>query len=118
MSSTSVGKEGEPSGLEINDKEELIDVKEIPTSPEIGEDLAGYVEKVEKQTENPQQVVDNYTSQVLSGQNQTSNIPTLPLTKSQIVKGLHHHVWEGIRWLAEWCVRQIKVLHGRVRFKK
>ena len=39
---------------------------------------------------------------------------TLPLNQEQIEQGLHHKVWEGIRWMAEWCVRQIKLLHGKV----
>lgn len=35
----------------------------------------------------------------------------LPLTDDQIAAGLHAHVWESVRWLAVWCVRQLRKAH-------
>ncbi len=35
----------------------------------------------------------------------------LPLTESEIKKGLHVSVWYSIRWLSEWCVKQLKEAH-------
>ena len=40
----------------------------------------------------------------------------LPLTHAQVNAGLHNQLGESIRWLAEWCVRMIKMYHGRVRY--
>ena len=64
-------------------------------------------------------ITDDYTGQVLLKPAQPQNVTvTLPLTEEQVVKGLHEHIWDSVRWLAEWCVRQIKMLHGRVRYKE
>lgn len=45
----------------------------------------------------------------------------LPISDPQIVAGLHMQVYSAIRWLAEWCLRQLKkahttlkVIHGKV----
>jgi len=39
---------------------------------------------------------------------------TLPLTDEQIAKGLHESIATSIRWLAEWCTRQILMMHDKV----
>lgn len=36
----------------------------------------------------------------------------VPLTDDQITKGLKQGVKSSWRWLAEWCVRKLKQLHG------
>lgn len=38
----------------------------------------------------------------------------LPLTDDEIAKALHASVTTSVRWLAEWCVRQIKMVHSTV----
>ncbi|MCX8008513.1 MAG: hypothetical protein N3A54_02280 [Patescibacteria group bacterium] len=43
-----------------------------------------------------------------------SNAIHLPLTDDQIAKALHESIQSSIRWLAEWCVRKIKMVHARV----
>ena len=88
---------------------------EVPTSPEVGPEMAGYMEKVEKEAELSGGVTDDYVQQALlqTGGQQTKPL-TLPMNEEQIQQGLHHKVWEGIRWVAEWCVRQIKLFHGKV----
>lgn len=99
---------------------EGVPVVEIPAVPEVEKKLEeeGYIEKVEKEAELAKPVVDDYTQQVLMAPPRQKATPTLPLTEEEVKEGLHHHVWEAIRWLAEWCVRQIKLLHGMVRYKE
>lgn len=94
-------------------------VEVIPTTPEkLKPELKGYVEKVETEVEVGTGVTDDYTQTVLMGMtNQPPPVVTLPLTEEQVEKALHLQVWESIRWLATWCVRQIKMLHGRVKYK-
>lgn len=119
-STTPGGKEMEPvvESRRAGEPESISEVEEIPESLEM-EGLEGYIEKVERAAETQQAAVDDYTQQIHLGQTDpTKQVLTLPLTEDQIVKGLHHKVWDGIRWLAEWCVRMIKILHGRVRFKQ
>ncbi len=38
----------------------------------------------------------------------------LPLTDEQIAKALKESIKHSIRWLAEWCVRKVKVVHAKV----
>ncbi len=88
-------------------------VEEIPSGVEEEKlkEAEGYIEKIEKEAELAAPVVDDYTRQVLVGAAAPQKLKvTLPLTDDQIKLGLHHKIWEGIRWLAEWCARQIKIL--------
>lgn len=39
----------------------------------------------------------------------------LPLGQQQLEKGLHESVKHSIRWLAEWCVKQLKEAHGMAK---
>lgn len=94
---------------------------EVPTQPELEKkpDLAGYVEKVEKEAELAQPIVDDYTNQVLmTSANPQKPVVKLPMTQEEIELGLHRKVWEGVRWIAEWCVRQAKLMHGNVQYKE
>jgi len=45
---------------------------------------------------------------------QPANGLQLPLTDEQIAKALHENIKTSIRWLAEWCVRKIKMVHAKV----
>lgn len=95
-------------------------MEEIPTQVELEKkpELQGYVEKVEHDTELQTPVQDDYAQQVLlKSANPQNVVVTLPLTEEQVVMGLHEQVWSSLRWLAEWCVRQIKLLHGRVKYR-
>lgn len=103
---------------------EPVEVEEIPTEPEVEKaiekapELAGYIEKVEKAAELTKPVTDDYTNQVLLGSANPQQVTVkLPLTEEEVSEGLHHKVWEGIRWLAEWCVRQVKKFGGMVTYK-
>lgn len=37
----------------------------------------------------------------------------LPLSDEQIAQGLRESIWSSWRWLAQWCVRKLKQIHGR-----
>jgi hypothetical protein len=108
-------------GETVRTKEHTIEeVEEILTNPEVEKSLErdGYMEKIEHDAELAGGVTDDYTTRVLLGSSNDPNAPvTLPLTEEQLQVALHMKVWQSIRWLAEWCVRQIKVLHGRARYK-
>ena len=80
-------------------------VEEIPVNVEEEKlkEGEGYIEKVEREAELAKPVL------VGAAAPQKPKV-TLPLTDDQIKKGLHHKVWEAIRWLAEWCLRQLKMV--------
>jgi len=42
----------------------------------------------------------------------------LPLTKEEVDKGLHRRVVDSVRWLAEWCIKTMKMFHGKVAYRK
>lgn len=100
------GKEREP--VKITEIQTHVEIEKHP-------ETAGYIERVEKQAELKTLVMDDSTGQSLvSSADPIDPVVTLPLSDDQIVKGLHHHVWEAIRWLATWCVRQAKILHKHI----
>lgn len=84
---------------------------EIPNTPEVGKEVEGYVEKIEKEAELQQTVTDDYHQILVGPASSQKPQVKIPLTDDQIQAGLHHKVWEAIRWLAVWCLRQIKVIH-------
>ena len=94
---------------ELAPKKELGEVVQpIPTKPEIppAVERSGAVQHTGPTTPIPQQ---------------PSPTITLPLSDEEIVRGLHAHVWQSIRWLAVWCVRKlqkarirVKELHGKL----
>lgn len=40
---------------------------------------------------------------------------SLPLTDDQIIVGLHAQIVSSLRWLAEWCIRQLKRAHVKLK---
>lgn len=100
-------------GPEVQEsKEKAIEqMAEIPSSPELSPEVEGYVEKVEKDPELQKALADDYVK-AIGMQPVASQNPqvTLPLTDDQIQVGMHHKVWEAIRWLAVWCLRQMKMV--------
>lgn len=85
------------------------DPSELKRLDEERNELKGYLERVERQPGSTP-VQDDKTGQAMLTpvQSQSATI-TLPLTSSQIQQGLHHKIGDAIRWLAEWCMRRIKI---------
>ncbi|MBI4999276.1 hypothetical protein HZB97_00710 [Candidatus Gottesmanbacteria bacterium] len=40
---------------------------------------------------------------------------SLPLTDDKIVGGLAASIWASLRWLAEWCLKQLKKAHVKLK---
>lgn len=102
-------KEAEPpvAALETPDLEEI--VADVELEPEL--EAAG----VEKQSETIVLPPDMKKMGVKAvGHTQPAQPATvipLPLTDDQIEVGLHAQIISSLRWLAEWCVRQLKKAH-------
>jgi hypothetical protein len=109
----------EPTQVEKGEKS-VESMEQIPTRVEVEKqpELKGYMEEVETGTDLVGGVSDDYTSKILMGAKKKEEPVELPLSRTQIQEGLHHKVWESVRWLSEWCVRQVKLLHGKVIYKK
>lgn len=93
----------------------IVEKKEFEPSEEVAE----WMEKVEgKEIELPQPVKDEYGQILIEAARITKPKIVLPLTKKKVKKGLHHKVADSIRWLAEWCLRLLKMFPERASYKK
>ena len=92
-------------------------------------EVQGYIDKVERQAEiqeppvNSQQQVspEEAPTPRSTSPDIASVIPVttkqkimLPLDQTGVEGGLKNQVFEGLRWLSEWCVMMIKKYPGRV----
>ena len=105
------------SGFRAGERESVrVEVaEEIPENPELEPEVEGYIEKIEKDPELMKKMADDYVKTVgMQSANPQNPKVQIPLTDDQIKDGLHHKVWEAVRWLAEWCVRQMKILHRKL----
>lgn len=84
--------------------DETLVARETEVTKELSE-LDGYLEKIEKEPRR-EAVTDDQTGQVVltPAPSQPTTV-TLPLTEEQIKRGLHHKIFDSVRWLAEWCLR-------------
>lgn len=70
--------------------------------------IEGYLERVEKAQTPTAQVLDDTGQPVLTPTQVSVPSVTLPLTETEIKHGLHHKIFDSIRWLAAWCLRLAK----------
>lgn len=118
-------KEMEPSfapsaTLKASEGKPVDAITEIPSQVEVEKkpELQGFMEPVQKEEIAVKPVVDDYTQEILLKQiNPGVGTVTLPLTEEEVQADLHKDIFESVRWLAEWCVRQIKLLHGKVVYR-
>lgn len=82
----------------------------------IHNELAPFIEKVEH---DPQITSDLQAHGVTTTSKQASaviaNGPTivLPLSEEEVKIGLHHKVYDAVKWLAQWCVRIAEIARYR-----
>lgn len=64
------------------------------------------LQKVERDHTTTAAITDDTGQPVLQpSQPQDQTVMTLPLTEEEIKHGLHHKIFDSIRWLAQWCLR-------------
>jgi hypothetical protein len=113
-----------PAGKERVDsggKQEVTPITEFTRNVDLEPEVEGWLEKLEKEDAQLQQpVVNQQTGKVILD---NSHLPTgfkviLPLTKDEVEKGLRLKVVDSMRWLAEWCIRLIKMFGNKVAYRK
>ncbi len=81
-------------------------------------EVASWLERIERgdDVQLTKPVIDDQTGQVLvtAPSAQQPKI-VLPLTKAKLIQGLKAKTTEAIRWLAEWCLRLIKMKPTQVK---
>jgi len=107
-------------------KQEVTPMTEYTRKVDLEPEVESWLEKLEKEDKSLQQpVMDDSTGQVIldstkggQGSQKGDFKVVLPLTKDEVEKGLHHKVVDSIRWMAEWCIRMIKMFGKKVAYKK
>jgi len=112
-----------PAGKERVDAggtQEKTPITEYTRSVDLEPEVEGWLEKLEKEeTQLPQPVTDDKGQVVLDdAQKQAGFKVVLPLTKDEVEKGLRHKVIDSLRWLAEWCLRLVKMFGNKVAYRR
>lgn len=87
-------------------KEVSPEVKDWLTRLETGEEI-----------QLPQPVTDDSGQVIVDSPFPQQVTISLPLTDDEVEFGLAQKVTESIRWLAEWCLRLIKITHGKIFYR-
>lgn len=85
---------------------------------EIEKEVQPYIEKIEKEIYLAKPVVDDYGQTLVTAPSAQPTQIVLPVTQATLLYGLKQAVSESIRWLAEWCLRLIKIFGARAVFRK
>jgi len=103
-------------------RQEKTPITEYTRKVDIEPEVEGWLEKLEKeQTQLQQPAVDDTTGQKILedvDKEKSKFKVILPLTKDEVEKGLHHKVLDSVRWLAEWCIRMIKIFGNKVVYRR
>ena len=103
-------------------KQEVTPITEYTRKVDLEPEVESWLEKIEKEDSELQEpLVDDQGAVVLDDAKEEKKSKfkiILPLTKKEVEMGLHGKVVDSIRWLAEWCVKTIKMFHGKVAYRK
>ena len=97
---------------------ENVPVVELSKSQELEPEVEGWLEKLERAEDVHLEQPVTHEDQTLvqaSGGHVTEEHIVLPLTQEEVQEGLKHPLKDGVRWLAEWCVRVSKVFSRQNR---
>jgi len=114
---TGTGKERD-SGV---GKQEVTPITEFTRKVDIEPEVEGWLEKLEKEDTDLQQPLVSPTDDdqvVVKSATPDDFKVVLPMSKDEVEKGIHHKVIDSVRWLAEWCVRMIKMFGNKVAYRK
>jgi len=112
-----MGKEKErvTEGLiAVEPKYPVIEKKEMEINPE----MEPYVKKIEKEIYLAKPVTDDYGQPLVTAPSAQPVNVVLPISQKQLLFGLKQSVNDSIRWLAEWCLRLIKIFGKNIVLRK
>lgn len=90
----------------------------VETEPEIDKEVEPLIQKIEKEIYLSKPVTDDYGQPLVSSPSPQNPTITLPVTKNTFTFGLTQKITESIRWLAEWCLRLIKIFGSQITFRR
>ncbi len=97
---------------------EKIPVIQTEVEPKIDKEVEPLIQKLEKEIYLAKPVTDDAGQPLVSNPAPTNPQITLPVSKSQYTFGLTQKVTDSVRWLAEWCLRLIKVFGPKAVFRE
>lgn len=89
-----------------------------PKEKEIDKDVQPYIEKIEKEIFLTKPVTDDYGQTLVTAPSAQPTQIVLPVTQATYLLGLRKKLSESVRWLAEWCLRLVKIFGNRAVFRK
>jgi len=113
----STSKEKEILNLVFSEEGEKFPVVE-EKEPKIEKELEPYIEKIEKEIYLTKPIVDDYGQTLVTAPSAQPVQIILPVSQQTFFYGLKQTVSDSIRWLAEWCLRLIKIFGARAVFRK
>jgi len=101
-------------------KQEKTPITEYTRNVDLEPEVEGWLEKVEKESSQLKAPIQDDTGKTIvdDAQKQDDFKVVLPMTKDEVEKGLHHKVIDSVRWLAEWCIRMVKMFGNKVKYRK
>jgi len=95
-----------------------IPVKVKETEPVVDKEVQPLIHKIEEEIYLAKPVIDDYGQPIVSSPAPVQPKITLPVSKTSYTFGLTQKVNESIRWLAEWCLRLIKIFGDKLVFRE
>lgn len=107
----SASKERKETSVSEKEKIPIVERKEGEVPPEVRD----YLTKVETAAEIslPQPVTDDRGQVIVDDAAPKKVVIKLPLTEEKMRRGVRHKVADSFRWLAEWCLRAVKIAHRK-----
>ncbi len=88
------------------------------SEPKIDKEVEPLIHKLEQEIYLAKPVTDDYGQPIVSPPSSQNPKITLPVTKSTFSFGLTQKISDSIRWLAEWCLRLIKIFGNQAVFRE
>ena len=98
--------------------EEKFPVTQQEVEPLIDKEIEPLVERLEKEIYLSKPVTDDSGAPLVTAPAPQQPVIILPVTKTAYFYGLTQKVTESVRWLAEWCLRLIKIFGDRINFRE
>ncbi|MDP3998934.1 MAG: hypothetical protein Q8P89_04960 [bacterium] len=91
-------------------------VEKIPElSPEVKDVGVGYIGDQIKLTSHDKNAGLKEAAETTPVSDVPAELVNLPLNDDQITQAAHQKITDSIRWLAIWCLRQVQIIHYRIR---
>ena len=107
----------------LSGNQEVTPITEFTKQVDLEPEVEGWLEKIEKEDAFLNQpVMDGKSKKPVLDNSKPSAKKKfkiiLPMTKQEVETGLKATVKNSARWLAEWCVRMIKIFGNKVAYRK